>query len=70
VHGGPADQMTTRPSRVSRKPQGTWKIDWFLTRRLDVAESRIVPAVAPDGEVLSDHEMIVAKIGGFRGLRT
>lgn len=67
VHGGPADQMTTRPSRVSRKPQGTWKIDWFLTRGLDVEESRIVPAVAPDGEVLSDHEMIVAKVAGFGG---
>jgi endonuclease/exonuclease/phosphatase family metal-dependent hydrolase len=67
VHGGPADQMTTRPSRVSRQPQGTWKIDWFLTRGLEVEDSRIVPAVAPDGEVLSDHEMVVAKIGGFRG---
>jgi endonuclease/exonuclease/phosphatase family metal-dependent hydrolase len=67
VHGGPANQMTTRPSGVSRKPQGTWKIDWFLTRGLLVEESRIAPAVAPDGEVLSDHDMVVAKIGGFRG---
>lgn len=67
VHGGPAHQMTTRPSRVSRKPQGTWKIDWFLTRGLEVEETRIVPALAPDGEVLSDHEMVVTKIGGFRG---
>jgi hypothetical protein len=32
-----------------------------------VEESRIVPAVAPDGEVLSDHEMIVVKVGGFSG---
>lgn len=66
-HGGPLHQTTTRPSRVSRNPRGTWKLDWFLTRGLIVEESRIVPAVAPDGEVLSDHEMIVAKIGGFRG---
>ena len=66
-HGGPLDQMTTRPSRVSRNPRGVFKLDWFLTRGLDVEESRIVPAIAPDGEVLSDHEMVVAKIGGFRG---
>lgn len=66
-HGGPLAQTTTRPSRVSRNPRGTWKLDWFLTRGLIVEESRIVPAVAPDGEVLSDHEMIVAKVGGFRG---
>jgi len=66
-HGGPLDQMTTRPSRVSRNPRGVFKLDWFLTRGLDVEESRIVPALAPDGEVLSDHEMVVAKIGGFRG---
>jgi len=64
-HGGPLDQTSTRPSRVSRNPRGTWKLDWFLTRGLIVEESRIVPAVATDGEVLSDHEMIVARIGGF-----
>jgi endonuclease/exonuclease/phosphatase family metal-dependent hydrolase len=65
-HGGPIDQMTTRPSRVSVNPRGVFKLDWFLTRGLDVEESRIVPALSPDGEVLSDHEMVVAKIGGFK----
>lgn len=64
-HGGPLDQMTTRPSRVSRTPRRAWKLDWFLTRGLDVSESRIVAAVAPDGEVLSDHDMVVATIAGF-----
>lgn len=66
-HGGPLGQFTTRPSRVSRNPRGVFKLDWFLTRRLEVEESRIVAAVAPDGEVLSDHEVLVAKIGGFKG---
>lgn len=66
-HGGPMTQTTTRPSRVSRSPRGTWKLDWFLTRGLAVEESRIVPSVADDGEVLSDHDMVVAKLGGFRG---
>ncbi len=50
-HGGPLDQTTTRPSRVSRSPRGTWKLDWFLTRGLLVEDSRIVPSVADDGEV-------------------
>jgi endonuclease/exonuclease/phosphatase family metal-dependent hydrolase len=64
-HGGPIGQSTTRPSRVSRDPRGTWKLDWFLTRGLVVEESRIVAAVADDGEVLSDHDMVVAKVVGF-----
>jgi hypothetical protein len=37
----------------------------FLTRGLEVKESRIVAALAADGTVLSDHEMIVASIGGI-----
>ncbi len=65
-HGGPLDQTTTRPSRVSRNPRGTWKLDWFLTRGVDVQSSRIVPSLAPDGEVLSDHDMVVLEVGGLR----
>ena len=65
-HGGPLDQSTTRASRVSRNPRGTYKLDWFLARAVDIAESRIVPALAPDGEVLSDHEMVVATLAGLR----
>ena len=65
-HGGPLDQTSTRPSMVNRNPSRAYKLDWFLTRRLDVADSRIVPALAEDGTVLSDHDMIVATIGGLR----
>ncbi len=64
-HGGPLTQTTTRASRVSRNPSGTWKLDWFLSRGVLVEESRIVPALAPDGEVLSDHDMVVLKAGGL-----
>jgi endonuclease/exonuclease/phosphatase family metal-dependent hydrolase len=64
-HGGPLDQTTTRASRVSRNPARAWKLDWFLTRGVTVAASRIVPALAPDGEVLSDHDMVVAEITGL-----
>jgi len=65
-HGGPLDQTTTRPSRVSRNPRGTWKLDWFLTRGVDVASSRIVPSVAADDEVLSDHDMVVLEVAGLK----
>ena len=64
-HGGPLDQMTTRPSRLSRALSGPFKLDWFLTRGLVVTESRIVPSLAPDGEVLSDHDMVIASISGL-----
>jgi endonuclease/exonuclease/phosphatase family metal-dependent hydrolase len=64
-HGGPLDHTTTRASQVSRNPQRAYKLDWFLTRRLEVKESRIVAALAADGTVLSDHEMIVASIAGI-----
>lgn len=64
-HGGPLEQMSTRASRVTREPTRAFKLDWFLTRGVDVAESRIVPSVAPDGEVLSDHDMVVATIAGL-----
>lgn len=66
-HGGPLDQMSTRASRVSRNPSRAYKLDWFLTRGLDVGTSRIVPSVAPDGEVLSDHDMVVIEVAGFGG---
>lgn len=68
-HGGPLDQMTTRPSRVSRTPKGAAKLDWFLTRGLEIGESRIVPALAPDGEVLSDHDMVTIDVLGIRSRR-
>lgn len=67
-HSGPIEQMTTRPSRLSRGAKGAYKLDWLLTRGLEVTESRIVAALAPDGEVLSDHEMVVAQIAGFTAL--
>lgn len=65
-HGGPIDQMSTRASRVSRNPSAAYKLDWFLTRGVEVASSRLVSSVAPDGEVLSDHDMVVIEVAGLR----
>lgn len=65
-HGGPLDQMSTRASRVSRNPTRAYKLDWFLTRGVNVTTSRLVPSVAPDGEVLSDHDMVVIEVAGLK----
>lgn len=65
-HGGPLDQMSTRASRVSRNPSAAYKLDWFLTRGVEVASSRLVPSVVPDGEILSDHDMVVLEVTGLR----
>lgn len=65
-HGGPLEQMSTRASRVTRNPTKAFKLDWFLTRGVEVTASRLVPSVAPDGDVLSDHDMVVLEIGGLK----
>ncbi|WP_198672383.1 endonuclease/exonuclease/phosphatase family protein [Pseudogemmobacter bohemicus] len=64
-HGGPEGQMTTRPSLITRWPDRAMKLDWFLTRGLQVARSWIVESTDPDGRPLSDHDMILIEISGL-----
>ncbi len=66
VHGGPEEQPTTRPSLITRWPDRAMKLDWFLTRRLDVGKVEIRPSVDDTGTPLSDHDAIVIKINGLR----
>ena len=65
THGGPPDQITTRPSLVTRWPERLMKLDWFLTRGFRVGATRIVPAINADGKPLSDHELIVTDVLGL-----
>ncbi|MCW4115064.1 endonuclease [Aurantimonas sp. MSK8Z-1] len=58
-------EVTTRESHLSPGPARGMKLDWFFSRGLEVAASWIVPALAPDGTPLSDHEMIACRIQGF-----
>lgn len=39
------------------------ELDWILTRGLVAGYSRIVPALAPDGMVLSDHDLATVDCG-------
>lgn len=65
IHGGPEDRPTTRPSLLTRFPERAMKLDWFLARGLELGETAICPALAPDGTPLSDHERIETVIRGF-----
>ncbi|AUX74935.1 endonuclease/exonuclease/phosphatase family protein [Sinorhizobium fredii] len=65
-HGGPLDQMTTRPSLITRWPKRAMKLDWFLARGLKIGESRIVPSLDTSGRPLSDHDLITCLVEGFQ----
>ncbi|MGH7040636.1 MAG: endonuclease/exonuclease/phosphatase family protein, partial [Acetobacteraceae bacterium] len=52
---------TTRDS-VWNQRDSFPQLDWFLARGLRVSDPEIVPAQAPDGTVLSDHELILVSI--------
>jgi endonuclease/exonuclease/phosphatase family metal-dependent hydrolase len=49
---------TTRASTWSTS-EGTRQLDWFCARGLRVRDPALVPALAEDGSVLSDHELIL-----------
>jgi endonuclease/exonuclease/phosphatase family metal-dependent hydrolase len=53
---------TTRTS-IWSDCAGTRQLDWFCTRDLAASEPQVVPALGPDGTVLSDHELILVSIG-------
>ncbi|MDO6965609.1 endonuclease/exonuclease/phosphatase family protein [Rhizobium alvei] len=66
-HGGDMTRMTTRASLISRFPERAMKLDWFLSRDLDIDRSSIVAAVDEQGRPLSDHELITCRIAGITG---
>jgi endonuclease/exonuclease/phosphatase family metal-dependent hydrolase len=49
---------TTRQSTWSQS-EGTRQLDWFCTRGLTVSGPNVVSAIGENGEVLSDHEMLL-----------
>jgi endonuclease/exonuclease/phosphatase family metal-dependent hydrolase len=51
-------QPTTRTSTWSQS-EGTRQLDWFCTRRCTARDPTVVPALADDASVLSDHELIL-----------
>jgi len=51
---------TERPAEAAPPPLA--HIDWFLIRGLRASAPAIVPAVDPQGTIISDHEMIVVTL--------
>ena len=52
---------TTRTS-IWSESEGTRQLDWFCTRGLRASDPEVVPALGPDGTVLTDHELILVTI--------
>ncbi len=52
---------TTRTSYWSES-EGTRQLDWFLTRGLVVTAPEVIPSLAPDGTVLTDHELTLLTV--------
>jgi len=50
----------TRPDGTPAPPLG--KLDWFLTRGLEADDTVVLPALAPNGLAISDHDMIVVSV--------
>lgn len=57
-----ADGMTTRPSLITTEPMGQKKLDWFAARGLGGKALPTLPALAPDGRPLSDHECMLCEV--------
>ena len=64
-HSGSIEQMTTRPSLISRWPEREMKLDWFLSRGLKIEKSEIVTSLDETGKPLSDHDLIICTVSGF-----
>jgi endonuclease/exonuclease/phosphatase family metal-dependent hydrolase len=64
-HGGPLDQTSTRPSLITRFPERSMKLDWFLSRGLRISGDHLVSSLDADGKPLSDHDIIVCDVLGF-----
>jgi len=58
-----AEGTTTRPSFLTPHPTRKMKLDWFASRGLSMDGAGIVPALDPNGEPLSDHELVVGHFG-------
>jgi glycerophosphoryl diester phosphodiesterase/endonuclease/exonuclease/phosphatase family metal-dependent hydrolase len=53
-----------RTTRTSTWTHGDWpfKLDWIATRGLTADQPKVIPAVSPDGKVLSDHELLTVTL--------
>ncbi len=53
---------TSEPTHRTRRGRGDVHFDWFLTRGLAASDPEVIAAVDPDGNPLSDHEVIAVTV--------
>ena len=53
---------TTRHDAAAMPDHVPIKLDWILVRGLEARRPTVVPALGPDGVVLSDHEMLAVSV--------
>lgn len=66
VTNASTQRFTTDQTTHSPTGRPLMKLDWLLTRGVSVADADIIPAFAPDGSWLSDHDAIAITITGIR----
>lgn len=59
--GANAAEQTMRLS-ADQRPGSLLRLDWLLVRDLEVVDRSTIPAVGPDGVVLSDHDAVAATL--------
>lgn len=56
-----APEQTMRIT-ADQRPGSLLRLDWLLVRDLEVVDRSTVPAVEPDGSIVSDHDAVVATL--------
>jgi 8-oxo-dGTP pyrophosphatase MutT (NUDIX family)/endonuclease/exonuclease/phosphatase family metal-dependent hydrolase len=59
-----ADEPTHRTQYRGGPVRGRLNLDWFLTRGVTATNPAVIPVVAADGTVLSDHDVIAVSVEG------
>lgn len=61
VHGANAPEQTTRV-QADQRPGRLLRLDWLLVRGLEVMDRATIPAVGPQGLIISDHDAVTATL--------
>jgi endonuclease/exonuclease/phosphatase family metal-dependent hydrolase len=55
-------QRFADPAAMAAQGRAAGKIDWIFTRGLTASDPAVIPAVGPDGAILSDHDAVAVTI--------
>lgn len=55
-------QRSADPAAEAARGRFPGKIDWLMTRGLTASDPAVIPAIGPDGTILSDHDAVAVTI--------